>query len=454
MSKKLLLLFLLSPLAFGANHYVLPSPGAGSHNGSDWSNACSDFTGSCAAASLTRGDTYFTGGGSYASPTFNTPESGTTLITIKGATAADHGTATGWSNSLGVDVAAASFANAFNVWRGYHNVDGNTGTPSSGSSSYGFTVALPVSCASGNTPIAIGPGGSTVNNVQISHFYLQACSGDVETNAIYLQTTTTTSNNTYSYNYMDGFETAVFSHATGTVIDHNYIINAFSSASHHGNLFDFIDAESNPVISFNTILNCAGTVCMGANDTGSTCSVGLVGAKIYGNVFNGTLTPGGTQAIGDGIIGATSRCFIKNALVYNNTFTGSATGWFQGCVTAQPTCSSATGNTVENNLVWNETCALGSGVATHDYNSYLSCTDTAPTETHGQVASLNPFVSSGANNFLLATDTSAWLALASPYDLDPNGVTRTSSRGAYQYLSGTRSSISGQSSVSGKSTVN
>lgn len=444
MLRSLVLAFLLfSQCALAANHYVLAGAG-GSGSGADWTNAYTDFgvgAGKVNPSSMVRGDVYFVGTGTYSATTFHTPISGALTITVKGATVSDHGTATGWSNAFGVDVTPATYTYPLMVWDGYHIVDGNTGTPGAGTASYGFKVALPVSCAAGNTAIAVGPGGSTVNNVQISHFYLLACSGDVETNAIYLQTTTTASNHVYSNNYIDGFQAAFFDHATSTTISRNYIINAFSSASHHGNLFDFIDAETNPTISFNTVLNCAGTVCMGANDNGSTCSVGLSGAQIYGNIFDATLTGGGTQPIGDGIIGATSRCFITNTSVYNNTFTGSTTGWFQGCVTGQPTCASALSNTAENNIVWNQTCALGSGVTTHDYNSYLSCTDTAPAEAHGQVAALNPFTNAPANDFTLATNTSTWLPLSSPYNVDPVGTIRTSSRGVFQFIGAVVTSV-------------
>src|SRR5262245_52847243 len=75
--------------AWAANHYVRSSA-TGVGNGSDWTNACTDFTGSCAVSNLVRGDTYYVATGTYGSRTFNTPTSGTLTITIKGATAADH----------------------------------------------------------------------------------------------------------------------------------------------------------------------------------------------------------------------------------------------------------------------------------------------------------------------------------------------------------------------------
>jgi hypothetical protein len=102
---------LIPGIAFGACHVITPS-GAGSKSGSDWNNACGGFTGSCAAASLTRGDAYYVGGGSggnYVNSTsFSTP--GSTNISITGATASDHCTATGWSSSYDVSVTPATFS--------------------------------------------------------------------------------------------------------------------------------------------------------------------------------------------------------------------------------------------------------------------------------------------------------------------------------------------------------
>src|SRR4051794_15800116 len=87
------MILLFSPSADAASHYVR-SGASGNASGSDWANACTDFTGACAVTSLVRGDTYYVGTGSYPGRTFNTPASSTLVITIKGATAADHGTAT------------------------------------------------------------------------------------------------------------------------------------------------------------------------------------------------------------------------------------------------------------------------------------------------------------------------------------------------------------------------
>ena len=75
--------------------YVTQS-GSGSKNGADWNNAYQGLP-----ATLQRNYTYYIADGTYSAYTFDDAASGTQLITIKKATASDHGTNTGWSVSLG-----------------------------------------------------------------------------------------------------------------------------------------------------------------------------------------------------------------------------------------------------------------------------------------------------------------------------------------------------------------
>src|SRR5438034_5915431 len=88
---------LVSFWANAADHYIC-SAARGTGDGSSWTNACTGFSGSCAAGSLVRGDTYWVAAGNYGSPSFDTPASGTSVITIKAATDANHGSSsTGWT---------------------------------------------------------------------------------------------------------------------------------------------------------------------------------------------------------------------------------------------------------------------------------------------------------------------------------------------------------------------
>jgi hypothetical protein len=219
--------------------------------------------------------------------------------------------------------------------------------------------------------------------------------------------------------------------STGATLSFNYNINPFSDSTHHGNFINLF-AEGSCTISNN--------VAIGINGTGGITAEGPVaGCAIYGNILEGNI--GGNN----GVITATTGDYWQSTLVYNNTFAANSgiNATFAPCLSADAACTNATGNVFENNLVWNQACALtGGGTVTDDYNSYLSCTDTAPTETHGQVVSLNPFVSSGTNNFNLAgaavsscASTSAicgGLSLSAPYRVDANGISRGSFNGQWE----------------------
>jgi hypothetical protein len=77
--------------------YALPG-GSGARDGSDWANALDGLP-----TSLVRDRVYWIGDGSYGTSkrTFNTAASGSTGITIRKATAAMHGTETGWNAAYG-----------------------------------------------------------------------------------------------------------------------------------------------------------------------------------------------------------------------------------------------------------------------------------------------------------------------------------------------------------------
>src|SRR5262245_59157235 len=68
----------------------------GANTGLDWTNPFTSLP-----SSLTRGFTYFLADGSYPGYTFDDAASGTSVITLKKATVAEHGTNTGWSDAFG-----------------------------------------------------------------------------------------------------------------------------------------------------------------------------------------------------------------------------------------------------------------------------------------------------------------------------------------------------------------
>src|SRR5260370_42461094 len=72
---------------------------------------------------MTRGVTYWVATGTYSGPTFNTPNSGTTVITIKGVTLSSHGPATDWTNDF---AGQAAFTGGADIATGYWTINGQT----------------------------------------------------------------------------------------------------------------------------------------------------------------------------------------------------------------------------------------------------------------------------------------------------------------------------------------
>ena len=115
----IILLLAVMP-GWAADHYVRAGA-TGNASGSDWSNAYTALP-----ATLQRGTTYYVASGSYPAHTFNDPESGTSLITIKKASAQDHGTDVGWQAGYGTGQAVFAYNLLFNS--GYYVLDGSYGT--------------------------------------------------------------------------------------------------------------------------------------------------------------------------------------------------------------------------------------------------------------------------------------------------------------------------------------
>jgi hypothetical protein len=130
----LILLLLASVgMAAAATHYVRAGA-SGANNGTDWNNAFTSLP-----ATLNRGDTYYVAAGFYGTDyAFDDNNSGTTPVTMKKATVADHGTDTGWNNA---------YANGWAEWSGewsfprdYYFITGNGRDGTTWTNDYGFKV--------------------------------------------------------------------------------------------------------------------------------------------------------------------------------------------------------------------------------------------------------------------------------------------------------------------------
>jgi hypothetical protein len=423
----------ISSFAQASNHYVL-SGARGTADGSSWTNACTDFIGSCAAASLVRGDTYYVGAGTYGGATFSTPTSGTSVITIKGATVADHGTDTGWSSADSVSTAdggsPALWSNTITFTTSYWVFDGAVGsvlsqTPSDYGFSFGTTLSRGIIIGSAGSG---GTCGSAVSNLTLAHFYGKATSNDTE--KLFEEGNTyggVLTNITFANFLLDGWQGLFMTKSgncsstpyTGWIVQYGVMLNGFSSSANHG---EWINPNERPIsgliVRYNVFRGYSGT--SGMTGTIVANNSDNDNAAIYGNVFDGL-------RVGNGVITGTSQGNLNNAIVYNNSFlnmtsdSGAAIGG----------SGQGSGNVAMNNVFYNTNAQQGGGF-TFDYNSYFSTTNT-PAEAHGQTGTGSPFINAANYNYQLAADTSAWTPLASPYNVDAKGLTRISSRGAYQF---------------------
>jgi hypothetical protein len=455
--KRMLLIFTLitvSSIANATDHFILASA-QGNGSGTDWINACKDFSGSCAVNSLIRGDTYYVGTGTYTGNyTFNTPDSGTAVITILGATAANHGTDTGWSSSYSVNAAdggsQAVWSHGLTFTSDYWKWDGAVGAGASVNpgdmtpGDYGFRFADGL-----NTGVVIGTSGSgscgsSNSNITLAHFYAKATSSDTQKDFEIGNTYGgVLSNITFSNFLIDGWQGLLMTKSggcsnspyTGWIVQYGIMLNGYSSSANHG---EWIDPNERPIsgliFRYNIVRGSSGNAGMTgwivANNSDND------NAEIYGNVFDSPL-------VGNGVITGTSQGKLNNASIYNNTFlnmpsqSGNAL-----CGTGQ-----GSGNIAQNNLFYKMSASVGSGCAA-DYNTYFSTTNT-PSETHGQTASGSPFVNVSSFNYALTADTNAGAGLSGPsgcssgatcFNIDPVGNTRGSDgvwdRGAYQLSSG------------------
>lgn len=430
----ILLVFALTLPAYAANHYVrIGATGTGS--GSDWTNACPGFTGACAGSSLVRGDTYYVASGSYPSPTFSTADNGTLVITIKKATVADHGTSVGWSDSFGTG--AATFRQNVDFNSNFWVFDGVTGGgPDSWKTGFGFVIDTR---GTHDTCVSEGGGGRGFHHLTLRHF---ECIGDAGGNAA--------GGNNYCAFFGPGpgpiLVEYLYCHDVGAVM----LYNRSHALTAQYSWFDTIvpDAGVHAEGLFSETGVGTGTSLITKNitirytvwkDVGPPSDPrGVTGVLVsqcdtcdfYGNVF---INSGGGQGC------VTTWNFAYNVNIYNNTFVGCNKG-------VNYSIGQVDGSNIRalNNLFYDTPASFANpntgGTVTHDFswcglNSGSACTGEANDQNAGTG---NPFVNLGNDDYHLVANTAAWSALASPYNQDLDGEVRSSSRGAYEFVTGSR----------------
>lgn len=414
--KRLIALFLLAfGLADAANICVGPAS-TGSGSGADWSNIKS-FT--SFSNTWTRGNIYYlrdSDGTNYSISTtsFNatTALSGVTTIEWRKATVADHGVSTGWSDSMGDSTAI---------------FDGTIGFKSTG-----YFILNGYSLGVGNYNCGIVVLNTTANTIStdqidiwtnVDHVTVQYVEAYYQTSndnyayitgvgktGIYLGTST---NTLISRCYIHGCDSLIYLGGGGTpsslTID-NCMLQASRSSNNqvHENVV-FCTRAHDSVFSNNTVwnYNAEGFFLTGFESPPYNW-------KIYNNTF--WLGNSGSTPINPRGIELRQDYNYSGIEIIGNTFVDVGIGAILNR-TAE-TGNTTTGCSAINNIQLNSAFSLG------DFATKL--TNTAVVSTI--------WTNYATGNFHLASDTATWTSQSSPYNVDKDGVTRTSSQGAYQYL--------------------
>jgi hypothetical protein len=465
----LVLILMLSGTAlegFAACHAVSPT-GAGSKSGASWSNAMAQLP-----STLVRGDTYYMADGNYASYNFNTPNSGTTTITVKKAQSYDFGrTSDGCPNDISAGWDAATMGNSQAVWPeifggtkppqpGFFVLDGNgqsTGVgcgkaPSQNLPASDCGLAVIITCCGQDSGFDIGqnnnPGNQRSSNWTFKHFEIQG-GGDADNGAesqeeIRCRGGCDNFVVQNSFFHETGCDFFKIPWTTSFIVENTYIRQNMSSATCHGQLWYTEVTASGVDFHSNIIQDIQGTgiwVCL----TGCQAS----GWTIYNNVIwrpMGDTRPGTANGIFSCINPGnqcTNMSFIGNSIVnYTADYAGALGLHCDG---------NANTFTWQNNLFYGITPSdridfqLCGGSLTEDHNAYLNSgtplSGTSSTDIVIPTGAPNPFVNWTNVNFNLASQNADWSkggALPSPYNVDAAGNPRPGSdgvwdRGAYQY---------------------
>lgn len=424
--------------AWAACHVVTPS-GTGTHSGADWNNAYAGIP-----STLTRGDTYFLADGTYPAYTFNTAVSGTTTVTIKKAIASDHCTDTGW-NAASMGSSQAVIKTQLNITSGYLVVNGQTRS----SISTGYGIKLDGSAADPAWMINFN-GGS--NNVVT---YVEAVgrgSGGAQDNQDELLRCMNGTNNTVSYSYIHDSNNnlATINTCSGLVLDNDYFLRSYSTPQYHGQALETGGTTNSVVVSNSVWQDPIGTGFIAGLNSSTNNSW-----KVYNNIFYySSGNPYGAN-VSPLLVGCADSAQCSNWAFVNNTIVNISNPG--GSTQAVGITGTATGSgwVIENNLWYlpTQAIALGGtgGGGVEDYNSCIGSGCAANWSGQGShdvvdSSGSTPFVNWQSGNFHLAVSTAAvsnGVSLASPYNVDPDGVVRTAgsvARGAYAFSGGGSSS--------------
>jgi len=434
---------------------------------------------------MTRGVTYWVGAGNYGTVAFNTPDSGTSVITIEAATASAHGPASDWSSSFaGQAVFGGDTAINTDYWtfNGQGWPSGCTGTIACGVTGYNLYFDNTSDSSTSGAALFL-PGkastspqtGITLNYIEVQGF----SNGTSDDGGIEIQCA---NNNFYlgnSYVHDVGVDLIEAQYTcsgqnytgVGWTFEHDYLAH-----NHRGDSAAHAQAIATGAQNLTVRYSIMHDITSSGGITDPFPGVvSLANWAIYGNTFEWDNSE--TAGVGDGMVGLFGETFTGYLNIYNNTlaninnadcpsgvcnayalFVCGASCGSGGTVTAQ----------VYNNLWWNPSWgqavaydSSSSWTAANDYNEAIcpttGCAYSGQFTTSGShdvfSTSGNPFVNfDGVSNFnvALTADTSAGISESSSlptgctaglncYNIDGLGTVRGSDgtwdRGAEQLAS-------------------
>ncbi len=436
-------------LSFVANAqtYHVRAGATGSNNGSDWNNAFPTLPNT-----LVRGATYYVATGTYGSYTFNTPVSGTTLITIKKATVADHGSNVGWQDSYGTGTAQWS---RWGFTTKHYLLDGQTRN-SDWRGGYGFKVKgiadRPVDFfASGNQYAA---GNITIRYLEVEGLGIDNPVYDRLVYGIFANNITMQ----YCYLHDCGTVPVVTGSSDSWLVEYTLFARNSANASHHAEGWAG-SKDNNITIRYNIFEDIEGTGQIVALGRGGNAVEYNDNWEIYGNTF--FYTPGNPynrEGSADGAIACINNQVARNWKIYNNSFINMTLGLSARIAIGG---DGAVGHSAEirNNFWWN--CknvgpTLNNGTYVTSHNRFDAAASFGSNAEVNASANTSVFVNYNNKDFRLANPTANGSPLAAPYNQDRDGRTRGSDgvwdRGAFEYGSGSADTtppvISGVAAIS------
>jgi hypothetical protein len=416
--------------AAAANHYVRQNAN-GTGSGADWANAYPTLP-----ANLTRGDTYYVAAGQYGVATFADPESASLVITIKKATATDHGTDIGWQPSYG---AGPATWRAWDLARGFYVLDGQTRS-NDWRSGYGFKVG-PTTTAGAAVDLFNG-GVSTASSIVLRYIEVEGNGLDNSTFDDGIYSPNGNDNVTIQYSYVHDVGRALvltgFTH--GWTLEYSLLARNSSSAVVHGEGWAG-SADSDLTIRYNRWEDIEGTGYLVMLNRGAGTGV-CANVSIYGNVFMySDGNPYQRHGLGNGVIVSINNQSAVDWKIYNNSFINLNYGLSSRIQVGAEGALNNSGVAVYNNFWWRSNIAdntfencTGCGAQANRYDATVAYVETG--KEANSTANPSVFVNFAQRDFRLASPTQAGIPLPASYAVDLDGNARGADggwdRGAYE----------------------